>query len=402
MKFRYSAKTKDGYSTKKGEIDAPTREAAIEELQKHDLLVFSLVQATEKTSISSMFHFFQNVNLNDRARITEQLAGMLTAGLPLAKSMEILISQTEKPKLLEILKEALNDIESGIPLSKSFAKHPNIFSVSYISLLSAGEASGKLDEIFVRLSETMEKEREFRSKIKGALMYPAIISIAMVGVLVVVVVFIIPQMTTLYSSMNVELPAITKALISLSDFTITYWWIVLLVVGGIGYAYKIFKSTETGTYTISKLSLKLPIFGNLIRQSSLVEFSRTLSLLLDSGVPIIDSLEIVKNAAGNVLFRDAIIRFADDVKHGYPLSTSMAKDPLFPQLMSQMAIVGEETGTVNKRFASLAEHYEKEVDKVVKNLSTAIEPLIMIILGIMVAVLIFAVITPIYQLVSAF
>ena len=401
MKFRYSAKTKDGYSTQKGEIEAPTREAAIDELQKHGLLVFSLVQGQARGGVAT---FLKNrkVNINDKARITEQLAGMLTAGLPIAKSLEILISQTEKPKLLDVLKEALNDIESGTPLSKSFAKHPNIFSISYISLIEAGEASGKLDEIFVRLAETLEKQRDFRAKVKGALMYPAIISIAMVAVLVIVIVFIVPQMTTLYSSMNVELPVATRALISLSDFVINSWWIVIGIVVAIAYSFKLFKSTDTGTYTIAKASFKIPIFGELVRQSGLVEFSRTLALLLDSGVPIIDSLEIVKNAAGNVLYRDSIAGFIEDVKHGYPLSTSIAKNPLFPQLMTQMVVVGEETGTVSERFNSLANHYEKEVDQIVKNLSTAIEPIIMIILGVMVAVLIFAVITPIYQLISAF
>lgn len=401
MKFRYSAKTKDGYNTQKGEIEAPTREMAIEELQKHGLLVFSLVQGETKGNISS---FLKNrkVTLDDQARVTDQLAGMLTAGLPLAKCLEILISQTEKPKLLEILKEALNDIESGTPLSKSFSKHPEVFSVSYVSLIEAGEASGKLDQIFVRLAETIEQQRDFRAKVKGALMYPAIISVAMVGVLVIVIVFIVPQMTTLYSSMNVELPVMTRALMSLSDFFINSWWIVLILVFGISYGFKIFKSTDTGSYSISRLSFKLPVFGELVKKSGLVEFSRTLALLLDSGVPIIDSLEIVKNAAGNLLYRDAIKVFIDDVKHGYPLSTSMAKSELFPQLMSQMAVVGEETGTVSTRFDSLATHYEKEVDQIVKNLATAIEPIIMIVLGVMVAVLIFAVITPIYQLVSAF
>ncbi len=402
MKFRYSAKTKDTYEVQKGEIEAPTRESAIEELQKHDLLVFSLVQSSKETGISSILLRAQKVTLSDKVRITEQLAGMLSAGLPIAKALEILISQTHKTKLLEILKKALNDVESGTPLSKSFAKYPHIFPVSYISLIRAGEASGKLDEIFTRLAETLEKQREFRAKVKGALMYPAIISIAMVGVLVIVIVFIVPQMTTLYSSMNVELPITTRALIATSDFTKKSGWVIILVIIGIFYAFRLFKSTETGKYTLAKVSLKMPIFGPLIKGSGLVEFSRTLALLLNSGVPIIDSLEIVRNAAGNVLYKDSVNQFIDDVKHGYPLSISLAKDPLFPQLMSQMAIVGEETGTVSKRFDSLANHYEKEVDKIVKNLSTAIEPIIMIILGVMVAVLIFAVITPIYQLVSAF
>ncbi len=402
MRFKYSAKTKDGSKTQRGEIDAPNKDIAISSLREKGLIVYSLVPANKERDIAGIVTFFQKVKLGDLVVFTDQLANMLTAGLPIARALEIIISQTKNKTLESILESILTDIESGTSLSKSIAKYPEVFDETYISLISAGEALGKLDVVLTKLAESLEKKRQFRSKLKSAMLYPIIIIVVMTLVFIGIVILVIPQISTLYESLNTDLPTSTKLMIGLSDFIRHNWWILAIGIVAIILGFKYFKSTTTGEYFLAKTSLKLPIFGNLLRQSNLVEFTFTLALLLESGVSILDSLKIVKNTFRNVLFRDSVDRMVEEVKHGVPLSQAISKEDLYPPLVSNMLVIGEETGTVDERLSNLSTYFEKEVNKITKNLSTAMEPLIMIMLGIMVLILALAVITPIYKLTSSF
>jgi len=217
-----------------------------------------------------------------------------------------------------------------------------------------------------------------------------------------IVIFVIPKMSAIYDSFNIDLPFMTRALIALSDFLIKFWWIAISLILAFITGIRMFSATNEGETIFSTISLKLPIFGEIARQSAIVELTRTLGLLDEAGVPIIEALAISKNSMKNRLFRNSIDHFIDDVKHGLPLSQSIDKEKIYPQMVAQMLVVGEETGTVGERLNGLAKYYEGEVDKVVKNLSTAMEPLIMLMLGVMVGVLIISVIMPIYQLTSQF
>lgn len=403
MKFIYKAKLNDGIRENTGTIDAPNKNAAISKLRSSGLFVYSLKPVKEKTAaFFNVFSFLENISLSEKVKFTDQMASMLNAGLPITKSLEILSTQTKNKKMGQILQSVLNDVESGAPLSKAIQNQGAIFSPSYVSLLRAGEASGKVDEVMRRLADTLEKQREFGSKVKGAMIYPGIITTAMFLVFFLIVVFVIPKMSAIYDSFEIELPLMTKALISLSDFLIGFWWITISLGLAIITGIRIFAATTEGEQIFSTISLKLPVFGEIIRQSSIVELTRTLGLLDEAGVPIIEALAISKNSMKNKLFRDSIDRFIDDVKHGLPLSQSIEKEKIYPQMVAQMLVVGEETGTVGARLNGLAKYYEGEVDKVVKNLSTAMEPLIMLMLGLMVGVLIISVIMPIYQLTSQF
>ncbi len=402
MKFKYSAKTQNGMVSKKGMIDAPDIRTAVSILKERGLIVYSLLPANKDYNIMNSIQEFMGVSLNDKVKFTEHLASMIVAGLPLTKALELLVFQTNKKKLNDILQDILNEVEAGSQLSRGMEKHPEAFDEAYISLVKAGEASGQLGQVLERLAITLEKERQFRTKIVGAMIYPAIVTIAMVGVFVIILVFVIPQMVTVYESFDVELPFSTRALIAMSNGIRTYWWLVIASLVGLFFGLKFIRSTKDGKYMLAKFYMMIPLIGSLIRQTNIVQFTRSLGLLVQSGVPIVDSLTIVRDSVGSILFKDSVSTFIEDVKHGYPLSQSITQDKNFPPLVSSMVVIGEETGTIYERLNSISEYYEGEVDKVVKNLSTAIEPLIMIVLGIMVGLLIVSVILPIYQLTTSF
>ncbi len=401
MRLKYAAKTRDGLTVKRGEIDAPDRDSAVKSLRDRGLVVYSLTPVNESFDI---MHFWNRgkIPLTEKVKFTDQLSSMISAGLPLTKSLEILALQTKNGPMAEATQMILNEVEGGSPLAKAMENRgEKAFSRSYVNLVKAGEASGKLDEVLQRLAETLEKDRQFRGKVTGALVYPAIVVSAMLIVFILIVVFLIPQMTEIYKSFETDLPLSTKILIGISNFIINWWWVAILLVIGTISGIRFLLSTAAGQYYSAKVSFKLPVFGNIITQSLIVEFTRTLGLLSQAGVPLVEALEIVRDGMSNVIYQKSVENFIEDIKHGYPLSQAVAKEEQFPLLVSQMLMVGEETGTVDQRLNSLAKYYEGEVDKVVKNLSTAMEPIIMIMLGCLVGLLVVSVILPIYQLTTA-
>jgi type IV pilus assembly protein PilC len=398
MLFKYSAKTRETLTTRKGEIEAPDQSSALKQLQSRGLIVYSLILTKDNFSIFETFKRSMGISLTDKVRFTDNLAKMLIAGLALTKSLEILIAQTSKKKFTELLQGVLNDVEAGSQLSVALEKYSKVFPESYVSLVRAGEVSGKLSDVMEQLAQTMEKERQFRGKLSSAMVYPASVMVIMVGVFVILMVFVIPQMSDIYKLNDVTLPITTQIMIKISDFMVYYWYYLILIIAGIFFGIKYFYSTPFGKYFIDGFLLKVPAVGGLLRNSAMVEISRTLALLSNAGVNIVDALSIVKNTVSNARYKESVEMFIEDVKHGYPLSQSMMRDVLIPTFASQMVVVGEETGTMGDRLSGIANFYEGEVDKFVKNISTLIEPIIMVILGIMVATLVISVIMPIYQL----
>jgi type IV pilus assembly protein PilC len=327
---------------------------------------------------------------------------MLSSGLRLPQALEILCLQAKKQSLKNILQSVQKSVEGGSSLSVSLGKYPDVFDKTYIALLRAGEASGNLDKVTLRLSENLEKERELKGKIKGALVYPIIISLAMVGVFVIVMIFVIPKLTQMYASLNVDLPLPTKVMIAISNFMVKRWWaLLLLIIGGV-FGFAKFRKTASGRYHVARLVSFMPIFGGLSTQSQVAEFTRTLALLLSSGVPIVESLNIASDAASNPIMRDSLAKASNLVEKGLPLSDAIRRDKNFPEFVYQMCAMGEETGRMDDAFIKVSGYYEMEVDRIVKNLTTAMEPLIMVGLGAMVGILIISIITPIYKLTSSF
>jgi type IV pilus assembly protein PilC len=326
---------------------------------------------------------------------------MIPSGLPLADALTILKHQST-PAMANLVAEILRDIEGGSSFSSSLEKKPKIFSRIYMALIRAGETAGVLDQILTRLADTLEKQREFKSKTKGALIYPVIVVVAMILVAFVMMIFVIPKLTAMYKDLSVELPTPTKILIFMSNFTTTNWWVVVVVFALLYFLFSRFSKTKFGRYRIELLMFSLPVFGPLRKEILLAEFTRTLSLLAGAGIPIIDSLNIVADGMDSMVLADGIREAALRVEKGFPLASVFETNPNFPPILAQMIRVGEETGKIDEVLRKISVYFETESDYLIKGLTTAMEPIIMIILGTGVAFLILSIILPIYKLTTSF
>ncbi len=398
--FRYKAFGNDGKATT-GLVDAPEKSAAVRLLKEKGLFVISLSVA-EDSPLSAITNRIQRVGFNEIVNFTRQLSTMITAGLTLPDALSILRQQTTNQVLSDMLRDVERQIIGGGTLSAALSHYPKYFSDIYISLIKAGEASGLLDKVMARLSENMESQREFRGKVTGAMIYPAIIVVAMIIVVGIMMTVVMPKLTDLYKEFNIDLPVTTRILIGVSDFSAKYWWLVLLLLAGAVYGFLRWKKTKTGEYIIDGLLLKIPVFGPLQTKTILVEFTRTLSMLVASGIHILDALKILRNSLGNVRYRLAIDDIAKKVEKGFPLGDSFAQHKEFPPIVSQMMKVGEETGKIDETLQKVSVYFQSEVEVLVRGLTAAIEPIIMVVLGVGVGFIIISVITPIYNLTAQF
>lgn len=400
MKLYYKAIGNDG-KTIEGIIDAKDTSEAASYLKSKEFVPIT-IKKKDTTDILSLIPFLSNkVKANDVVFFTRQLSSMIAAGLTLLKALEVLKGQVSNKALIEVVDNIITDIQEGMSFSESAAKHPETFSPIYIALIKASESSGLLDKALLRLADTLEKKQKLKSTIKSALLYPAIVLILMGLVVAVMMIFVIPQLSTLYSSLNISLPLPTRILVGMSKFTISFWPIVVGFWVLVIFAYKRWHKTENGQYTVDKFILKIPIFGNLISKSILTEFSRTLGLLLGSGTLVVESLSETADIAGNVHYRDAILDISKRVEKGLTIGDAMSSSILFPPILVQLVKIGEQTGKVDETLIKASEYFETEVNATVKNMTTLMEPFIMLILGIGVAFIIISVITPIYNLTSS-
>lgn len=397
IRFRFKAKSKEGL-TRKGIVEAQSLASAANVLREQGLVI---VELHELSASGSIFAIGNKVKFEDIVNFTRQLSTMIGAGLPLTDALSILQVQAT-PILQSKISQILRNIEGGSTFANALEAHPDAFSKVYIALIRAGESAGVLDTILVRLADNLESEREFRSKTKGALIYPVIVLIGMTVVGIVMMVFVLPKLTSMYQDFNAELPAITKALINFSNFLNRFWYIMIVGIFGLLYGLRMWKKTKSGAVAIDQLTLKIPIYGKIRLMVMMAEFSRTLALLASAGVSLVESLGIVKDVVDSVVLSQSLVVIAKDVEKGNPLATSLAKHPAFPMIISQMVAVGEQTGKLDEILNRVAVYFEVESEHAIKNLSTAMEPLIMILLGVGVGFLIVAIIVPIYNLTSAF
>jgi type II secretory pathway component PulF len=398
--FKYKAISANGKPTV-GLVEAPNGDQAAKLLKEKQLFVISLAE-TNENAITSRFDKLQKVSFNDIVNFTRQLATMIVAGLSIPDSLNILHTQTTNPIFARVLSDIERSIVGGGNFGDALSKYPQYFTPIYISLIRAGEASGMLDKVLNQLADTLEAQREFRGKVVGALIYPAIIVIGMIVVVIIMMVVVIPKLTDLYKDFGIELPLATKILIGISNFIIYDWWIVILVVGVVVYGFSRWKKTEIGTYTTDTLILKIPLFGELQKKTILVEFTRTLAMLLSAGIHILDALKILKGSLNNVLYRNAIDDISKRVEKGFQLADTFASHKEFPMIVSQMLKVGEETGRIDDTLLKLSKYFQTETEQMVKGLTTAMEPIIMVVLGVGVGFIVFSVITPIYNLTAQF
>lgn len=396
MEFRYVAIQNNG-EREKGVIEANSQKEVVDFLRSKSLTPLSV---SEVRSINSSLKMFQNIKPGDVVLFTRQLSSMVVTGLTLLESLTILKKQMTNPSMRDLIEDLIANVSEGSSFSQALAKHKTVFSEVYIALVQAAETSGLLDKVLVRLAENLERSEDLKKQIRSAMFYPIIILIGMVGVIVVMNIFVIPQLGTLYESLNLDLPFSTQIVLSMSRIFTTFFPFVLLAVVGGFFLFRRYSKTQRGIQMIDKVKLKIPIIGKIIELSIVDEVSRTLSLLITSGSSILQSLNITARVAGNYYYRDAITKSSGLVEKGIPLSTALDNQNLFEPIVIQMIRVGESTGKMDESLLKLSEYFERDMNLKIKTLTTSIEPILIVVLGVSVGFLIFSVITPIYSLIT--
>lgn len=398
--FNYIARDIQG-NDHKGTIETSDEHQIARILSKRHLI---LISAKLKPQDSQTFidKFLNKVSFNDLVIATRQLATMIEAGLVLSEALDILVEQQSNKKFKQVLSEVSRDVKSGLEFAVALKKHPDVFPQLYSNLIRAGESSGKLDTTLKQMAANLEKEREFRSRIRGAFIYPIIIVIMMVVVMLVMLIFVIPRLTSLYTQSNIELPLPTKILIFISGAFTNYWWLMLVfLIAGI-FGFRKWIATSRGRFQFDAFVLKVPVVGKVIQGTILTEFTRTFGLLTTSGIPLLDALSIVSSVISNTVYRKALEDTFRGVERGLSFSAQVDAVGVFPRIIPQMFRVGEETGKIDEVSFKLAEYFESETDHLVKNLTVIIEPVVLVVLGIGVAFLVLSIILPIYKLTTSF
>lgn len=398
MLFQYKALLNN--KPVEGIFEALTEKEVLDYLKTNGYFPLS-VKEKKPSILQTILHYVQQISFTDITYMTRQFAIMLNAGLTLIDSLEILKKQAKKMVMKDMLADIDKTLREGKSFSQALAKYPRYFSHFYVALVKSGEASGKLDIILVKLAENLEFQKEFKSKIKNALIYPVVIISAMVAMIFVLLTFVVPRLTELYENFQIELPDNTKRLIAISNFLEAYWMYVIAGVVVVIIGLMRFGKTARGKRIFDTIALNIPVFGNVIKTAALVDATRTLSILIGSGVPILDGLAIVVDVNSNVLFKDAFQRVRDKVEKGLSIGGAMSNETIFPDSLIQMTIVGQQTGHLDETLVKISDYYQTESEIAVKALLTLIEPLILIVLGVTVGFLVMSVITPIFSLTSS-
>lgn len=398
--YNYIARDKTGKQVK-GTVEAALEKEAAELVRERGLFLTGLTvirQSVFGISLKGLHH----AGFEDIVEFTSQMATMINSGLQLQDALQLLKAQTTNPAMTDIITKISREIQSGGNLATALSHFPKVFASTYLALIKAGESSGTLDQVMTQLAENLEKDQEFRAKVKSALIYPAIILIAMVVVFFLLMTLVVPKLTELYVDFGADLPLPTRILSAVSDFTVRFWWLIILMVTGGFWGFQKWKETGWGRNMWDAFTLRLPIIGKLQKQVMLVEFTRTLGMLVGAGVHILDSLNILVYSLDNIHYQNAVKEITKRVEKGFALGALFAQYPLFPPILAQMVKVGEETGKMDESLTKLATYFERESNYTIKGLTTAIEPIIMVILGVGVGFIVFAIITPIYNLTSQF
>lgn len=399
MKFSYKA-LRDSKIIK-GTIEADNKQKVIEHLKARNYIIIDISE--HASGIGQYLNVaLSKVTFTDVVDLTRQLAIMFNAGLTIIESLDILKKQLAKPALIKLINQIDEEVRAGNSLSHALQRRRDLFDNLYISLVKAGEASGKLDEILLKLADNLEKQREFRGKIRGALIYPAIVIIGMVSVMFIMITFVVPKLLNLYKDFDIDLPITTQILIAVSGFFQQYWIILLVGVFGISFVLKRYFKTKTGRTTKDKIMLRIPIIKRVVEVSALVDTTRTLSILIGAGVSILDGLDIVVETSNNVVFQDAFAKIHNKIEKGQSFGKSLDEAGIFPPILVQMSTVGEQTGHLDDTLLRMSNYFEMESEMAVKAMTTLIEPTILIFLGLGVGFLVLSVITPIYNLTNSF
>lgn len=401
MQFSYKVKDKKG-KTIAGTVDATSKLEAVKLLRERNFLIITVEDQKKNTSFGSALNLINRVSFNTVVNFTRLLATMITAGLPLVDSLAILGKQATSSQFRGVVDSIIEKIRAGESFAQSLAAHPHQFNRMFISLVEAGERSGKLDVVLERLADTLEKQRAFKSKIQTAMIYPLIVVIGMIGLMVLMMIMVVPKLTEIYDQFDIDLPLPTQILIFISKTLVNYWWLLLAGLGIFIIWFMSFRRTSVGNKIIDTIILRIPIWGTLKRDLIMGEMTRTLGLLVGAGVPILDGLSIVADALESRTYSDNIREIASKVEKGFALGVLFSNDPLYPPIVGQMVMVGEETGKMDETLTRVAAFFDSSSDEKVKRLTTALEPIILVSLGGGVAFLVLSIVLPLYQLTQAF
>ena len=395
--FNYQARDNKTSKIVKSTVKAENEIAAGKLLLEQDLVPIHISEADQDSFIEK---FLNRITLKDRLVFSRQLSTLNGAGLPLTQALHTVYEQTENKALKVIVSDIVTSVEGGKTLSESFAKHPKVFDKLYLSLVSAGEVSGTLDTALKRIANQQEKDAQMMSKIRGAMTYPAIVLCVIILVMSFLLIQVVPQVDKLYKDMNKTLPFVTQIMVGVANFLINFWWLVLIVlVVGIFLLVRYFQ-TESGSRVMDNFKLNVPLFKHMFRKLYMARFLRTAELLLETGVAMLDSLDIAGEAVNNSLVAESIASAAEKVQGGKALSVAIKDQEYILPLVPQMISIGEQSGKISEMMAKAAQVYEEELDEQIKALSTAIEPVLMVVLAFMAGTMVAAILLPIYSLVN--
>ncbi|KKQ52207.1 MAG: pilin biogenesis protein [Parcubacteria group bacterium GW2011_GWD2_38_11] len=398
MKFLFQAKNSGG-EVINGRMEAINSDAAVAMLQEKGYIPLKIEKQEEVSAImKDLQHIWEGVSMRELSVFFRQLATLIEAKVSIISSLQAVGDQTENAFFRIIINEMLSDIEDGLPFSEAMSKHPEVFENLAVSMVKAGELSGNLQRSILFLAENTEKNYELNSKIRGALFYPVFVLSAALIIGFIVFTVVLPKLTSIFKDMNVAIPWYTTALMRIGDFMSVYWWFVglaiIATIGGIIYYVK----TEDGKKEWDVIKMKIPIVGKLFQYVYISRFSENLSVLLDGGIPIVRALVIVGEVVNSTAYEAVILRAADEVKSGGAMSSVFARSEHFPPIVSQMVKIGEDAGKISEVLRHMSVFYNQETDRITRNLSTMLEPILITFLGLGVGILVFAILMPIYNM----
>jgi len=396
--FEYTARNLKG-DLIKDQIDLPSKDDVVAHLRKNRLVVVQIREQPKALSLGGMFK--PGIKTRDIVIFTRQFATMINSGLPLVQALDILAQQTENKALAEVTRAVVYDVESGQTLADALRKHPRAFADLYVNMVAAGEAGGILDTILNRLAQFLEKNDAIVRKVKGAMIYPAVIMSVAVIAVAVLLIFVIPTFQNMFASVQLELPLPTRIVIGMSSILKGYWWLIGAVIGLIVFAINRYYKTAQGRLQIDAILLKAPVLGDVLRKSAVSRFTRTLGTLISSGVSILDGLEITARTAGNMVIHNAVMESRASIAGGETISAPLSKSKVFPPMVISMIAVGEQTGGLDEMLSKIADFYDEEVDAAVSALLSLMEPIMIVVLGVIVGGMVVAMYLPIFDMVNA-
>lgn len=399
MEFSYQARDNSG-NLRTGTVEAVNEANAFEILAQHSLIVIKILP-TSKVDIFERVKIFDRVTQKEIVLFSRQLATLINAKIPIVEALKILQAQVSSPKLKSVLIEVAQHVESGDSLSSAISRYPKIFSNLYVNLVRSGELSGTMDESLTYLANQLEKDYDLRSKLVGALIYPAVIVVALVIVGFLMFIYVLPPLISVLQAASVDLPFTTRILIATTNIILRFWWLILMLLIGLVVGYAFYSRTAAGRYLIDNVRIRLPVFGTLFQKIYMARFARNLATLIAGGIPIVKALESVADIVGNEVYKEIILDAASQVRNGKSIASALTGRAEIPPIVAQMTQIGESTGRLQEILDKLAQFYEKEVEAVLQILTTLLEPITMILLGLAVAVMVAGILLPIYNLAGA-